>query len=161
MVSLIAYHDGCVKQDVPHCWHVLQHHRDSQRSDDLQSGVEIAVFWQCDEVLEVPICQQQVPISVNNPQTYAVVASRICHQPYSHFDNNSQRRLRKDAVIVRPEAVVEEGIRLVGLLLMRRGAWIRLRVWDASHAASPESPVGENDVHAAVHHPVIAVGRVA
>jgi hypothetical protein len=95
-----------------------------------------------------------------NPQAYAVIASRVRHQPYSHFDHDPQRGLREDAVVVWPEAIVEEAIRFVGLLLMRRGVWICLWVWDASHAASPESSVGEYDVHTAVHHPVVAVGRV-
>jgi hypothetical protein len=101
------------------------------------------------------------PDSDADAQTHAVVASRVRHQPDAHLDHDPQRGLGENAVVVWPEAIVEEAVRLVGLLLVRRGVWICLRVWDASHATSPESSVGEDDVHSAVHHPVVAVGCVA
>jgi hypothetical protein len=51
MALEIVYHNGCIEQDMSHCGHVLQDHGDSERPDDLQRCVEVAVLWQCDEVL--------------------------------------------------------------------------------------------------------------
>jgi hypothetical protein len=52
---LVAYHDGCIEQNMPHCGHILQHHGNPERSDYFERSVEVIVLWQCDEVLQTSI----------------------------------------------------------------------------------------------------------
>jgi hypothetical protein len=54
-VLLIAYHDGCIKQDVPHRRHILQHHGNPEWSNNLERCMEIVILWQRDEVLRTSV----------------------------------------------------------------------------------------------------------
>jgi hypothetical protein len=47
-----AYHDCCIQQDMPHGRHILQHHSNAKRSNDLQRGVKIAVLRQRNQILK-------------------------------------------------------------------------------------------------------------
>ena len=74
------------------------------------------------------------------------VAGGFRHQPDAHLRDDTEVRLRKDAVHVRTEAVLEQ---LPGVVARHR-----------AHAGSHDVAAGQHDFHAALHHEVIAIRRV-
>lgn len=51
MVDYFIYHNSRIQQYVSHGRNVLQYHTHSERSDDLQSLMQVLVFGQGNEVL--------------------------------------------------------------------------------------------------------------
>ena len=89
-----------------------------------------------------------------------LIAARIGHEPESHLDDDAETRLCEDAVVVRPEAVVEQLPAFVRFLFMRRCIWVSFRVWQCAHAGADQVSVGQDYFETRVHHPVVAVGSV-
>ena len=84
----LRYHDCCVEEDMSHGGYILQHHTDTERSNDFKSGMQIIVLRESDQI--------------------RLVSARVRHEPDSHLYDNSQRGLGKDAIVIRTKTVIEE-----------------------------------------------------
>lgn len=117
--------------------HVLQDHAESKRADDVHGLLEVFVLGKRDEV--------------------RLIAARVREQPHAHLGHDAKVGLAEEAVDIRTEAVWEELGGLVPWLILwsqTLGFW-SLGVRKCSHPGSHQLSVGENDLHATVHHPMI------
>ena len=61
----------------------------------------------------------------------ALEASRVGHQPQTHLHADTKRALRKDTIVIRTEAVVEQLPTLIWLLFVEWLARVCLGVWQS------------------------------
>src|SRR5271156_6018778 len=120
---------------------ILQDHSHAEWTDDLDRRMEIFV--------------------TGNGDAIRLITSRVGHEPEPHLDDDSETRLCENAVIVRPEPIVEQLPAFVRFLLVGRRIGVGFGIRESSHASANEISIRQDNFQARMHHPVVSIRGIA